>query len=104
MATTNINKSLNFQGGETVKGLPTATNSDHAVPKSQLDSVALTKQNNITGGSGVELSGNTLNVDLAVTGTDYGTLTLSGSDYSSLDGAYTLASFKGSLTYSGHKS
>ena len=101
MATSKIKKSLQFEGGETAKGIPTATASDHAVPLSQLDSVSATKQDNLTDGSGLALDGSTLSIDLAVTGTDYGTLTLSGTNYSSLDGVYSLASFKGSLSYSG---
>ena len=46
-----------------------------------------TKQNNLTGSSGIDLSGSTLKVDLAVSGTDYGTLTLTGTNYASLNGA-----------------
>ena len=96
-----IRKSLQLVGGATVKGLPWATESDHAVPRIQLDSVAATKQDNMSGGAGIDLTGSTVKVDLAVTGTDYGALTLSGSNYSSLDGEYQLAPFKGSLSYSG---
>ena len=96
-----INTSHVFAGGATVKGIPASQETGQAVEHDQLIAAQDTKQNNLTGGSGIELDGSTVKVDLAVTGTDYGTLTLSGSNYSSLDGNYTLASFKGSLTYSG---
>ena len=96
-----INTSHEFAGGATVKGIPASQASGQAVEHDQLITALDTKQPNLTGGSGIDLSGSTLKVDLAVTGTDYGTLTLSGSNYSSLDGAYTLAAFKGSLSYSG---
>lgn len=101
MANTKLNKTLEFTGGERVTGLPTAASASDAVPKSQLDTVASTKQNNLTAGSGLTLTGDTLAVDLSVTGTDYGTLNLSGATYASLNGAYTLASYKGSLSYAG---
>ena len=101
MATSKMRKSLEFVGGETVKGLPTASASDQAVPKSQLDSVAATKQNNISAGSGITIDGVTVGVNLATSGTDYGSLTLSGTNYASLNGVYTLAAYKGSLSYAG---
>lgn len=96
-----INTSHVFAGGATVKGIPASQATGQAVEHDQLIAAQATKQNNLTGGSGIELDGSAVKVDLAVTGTDYGTLTLSGSNYSSLDGAYTLASFKGSLSYAG---
>ena len=96
-----INTSHVFAGGATVKGIPASQSTGQAVEHDQLIAAQSLKQNNLTGGSGIELDGVTVKVDLAVTGTDYGTLTLSGSDYSSLDGNYTLASFKGSLSYTG---
>ena len=96
-----INTSHVFQGGATVKGIPASQETGQAVEHDQLIAALDTKQPNLTGGSGIDLSSSTLKIDLAVTGTDYGTLTLTGSNYSSLDGVYTLASFKGSLSYSG---
>lgn len=101
MAISKMRKSLEFVGGETVTGLPTATQNSHAVPLSQLNSSAATKQDSLTAGSGIDLTGTTLKVDLATAGVDYNTLTLSGATYSSLNGAYTLASYKGSLSYTG---
>lgn len=101
MSSSKMRKSLEFVGGSKVTGLPTASALTDAVPKQQLDTVAATKQDNLTGGSGVDLTGSTLKVDLAVSGNDYESLTLSGFNYASLDGVYSLASFKGSLSYFG---
>ena len=82
-----------------VTNLKNGSNPNDAINKSQLDAMGDTKQGNLNAGAGVDLTANTIKVDLAVAGTDYGSLTLSGTGYSSLDGVYTLASFKGSLSY-----
>ena len=82
-----------------VVNLKAGSNPNDAINKSQLDAMGDTKQGNLNAGAGVDLTANTIKVDLAVAGTDYGSLTLSGTGYSSLDGVYILASFKGSLSY-----
>lgn len=90
-----------FGNAQRIENLPNAVDPQHPLTLAQALELLGLKQDNLTGGSGVSLDGTTVNVDLAVSGTDYGTLVLSGTNYASLNGTYTLAPFKGSLSYSG---
>ena len=94
-------KSLEFLGGANIKGIPASVSTGQAVEHDQLNSALALKQDNVSGGAGVVVEASNISLDLATSGTDYGSLTLSGTGYSSLNGEYTLAPFKGSLTYSG---
>jgi hypothetical protein len=87
-----------FSGGASIYGLPQAIQGSQAVPKDQLDSGLNLKQDNLTGGSGIDLSDDVIKVDLAVTGTDYSSLMLSGMPYQSLNGQYTRADIQGTLS------
>ena len=104
MSTNKIQKVIttqNFQNLHKVINLPDGVSTSDPTTVGQVNTLLTTKQDNVSGGAGVEVTGSSIAVDLAVSGTNYGSLTLSGTLYSSLDGEYTLAPFKGSLTYSG---
>ena len=93
--------SQDYLGVSVIENLPDAVAPQSPVTLSQQGTQLALKQDNVSGGAGVEVTGSSIAVDLAVSGTNYGSLTLSGTSHSSLDGEYTLASFKGSLTYAG---
>tara|TARA_Y100001956_G_C4117394_1_gene185608 strand:- start:317 stop:2197 length:1881 start_codon:yes stop_codon:yes gene_type:complete len=84
-----------------IENLPNAVEPQQPLTLAQAQEFLGLKQDNVSAGSGVHIEGTTINVNLAVSGTDYGTLILTGTGYSSLNGTYTLAPFKGSLTYAG---
>ena len=88
-----------FQGNAKPKGVNAATESGELIEYSQHNTDLALKQNNITGGAGVAIDGDTVSVDLATSGTDYNTLTLASTAHNSLDGEYTLAPYKGSLSF-----
>ena len=93
--------SQDFQGAQTIENLPDAVSNQQPTTLAQQNAALALKQNNVSGGSGVVVTGSSIALDLAVSGTDHNSLTLSGTGYSSLNGEYTLAGFKGSLTYAG---
>tara|TARA_R110002012_G_scaffold61702_3_gene161887 strand:+ start:1093 stop:2916 length:1824 start_codon:yes stop_codon:yes gene_type:complete len=93
--------SQNFQNTHKIENLPDAVSPQEPTTLNQSNAALALKQDNVSGGSGVLVTGSEISLDLATSGTDYNSLTLSGTGHSSLDGEYTLAGFKGSLTYSG---
>jgi hypothetical protein len=99
--TTKQGTHLDFQDVTKIYNLPTATQDGQPVILEQLNQLDSEKQDNMTGGSGIELNGNDIKVDLAVTGSDYGSLTLSNTNHASLDGTYTRAAIQGTLSYVG---
>lgn len=92
---------LDFQNAATIVNLPDGVAPQQPVTVSQLNAVSATKQDNMSGGAGIDISGTSIAIDLAVTGSDYGSLTLSNTSHASLDGTYTRAAVRGTLTYAG---
>ena len=104
MTTNRIQKVIttqDYQDTHSIENLPDATANQQPTTLAQQNNALALKQDNVSGGSGVEVTGSTISIDLATSGTDHSSLTLSGTGYSSLNGEYTLAGFKGSLTYAG---
>ena len=105
MTTTNRKQKVistqNYQNTHAIENLPDAVAPQSPMTKAQTEVALGLKQNNVSGGAGVDVTGSSISLDLATSGTDYNSLTLSGTGYSSLNGEYVLAGFKGSLSYSG---
>ncbi len=93
--------SQDYGNSQRIENLPNAVDPQQPTTLAQAQELLGLKQDNMSAGSGITVDGTTINVDLAVSGTDYGTLILSGTNYASLNGTYLLAPFKGSLSYSG---
>ena len=88
-----------FQGDAKPKGVTAASAPGELIEYVQHNDALALKQDNISGGAGVSVDGSVVSVDLATSGTDYNSLTLSGTSHGSLDGVYTLAAVKGSLSF-----
>ena len=98
-----INVNLDFASGAKLKNLGSASTSGEAVEYGQFNTALFFKQDNISGGSGIDVSSNTVAVDLASAGSAYDSLTLSGMTASSLNGTYTKLSIRGRVNASGNQ-
>jgi len=96
-----INVNLDFTSGAKLKNLPSAVTSGEAVEYGQFQTELVFKQDLISGGAGVDVTGNTVAVDLASAGSGYDSLTLSGRAFASLDGTYTKLDIKGRVNATG---
>jgi hypothetical protein len=92
---------LDFSTGAKIEGLNPSTQTGMPVEHTQLATTLLSKQDNVSGGSGIDLEGTALKVALATAGSDHSSLTISNSSHASLDGEYTRATWQGTLTYAG---
>jgi len=90
-----VGVNLDMSTGAKLKNLPQADTAGEAVEYAQLNSALSLKQNSMAGGSGIELDGVSIKVNLSENGTDYSQLTVSGSPVSQLNGVYTRAPFRG---------
>ena len=92
---------LDFGLGTRPVNMPGSTGSGEAVEHDQFNAGLNSKQDPVIPGSGVAKDGDTLSVDLATSGSDYGTLDISGVYYASLNGIYTRLPYTAMLEYSG---
>jgi len=99
--TKKVGVNLDLSSGAKLKNLPQASASGEAVEFAQLNAELTTKQDNMSGGNGVEIDGNAINIDLSESGTAFGTMTLSGTGIATLDGVYTRAPHRGHWSNSG---
>ena len=100
MASNNSKKigvDLDMSSGAKLKNLTASTVSGEAVEHSELNTKLALKQDNVTGGSGINVDGTEITVDLATAGSDYDSLTLSGLSYASLNGEYTRLPYSAEL-------
>jgi len=88
-----------FQGNAKPKGVTAASAPGELVEYTQNNDALALKQDIISAGSGIAVESNVVAVDLATSGTDYSSLTLSGATYASLDGEYILAPVSGSFSF-----
>lgn len=104
MASTNSKKigvDLDFSSGAKLKNLPASAVGGEAVEHNELNTKLSLKQDVISGGSGIEVEGNVVNVDLATAGSDYSTFVVTDAAYSSLEGEYIRASYQAYVDYAG---
>ena len=92
---------LDFGGVHQIKNIPSGINGGDAVNKSQLDARLALKQNNVSGGSGIDIDGSIISVDLATAGSDYSSLVVGGTGYTSLNGTYARLPYQAYLDYVG---
>ncbi len=93
--TKKVGVNLDLSSGAKLLNLSQASSSGEAVEFAQLNSALVLKQDNMSGGNGVELDGNAINIDLSESGTDFATMTISGTGFATLDGEYTRAPHRG---------
>ena len=96
-----VNGNHDYQGVAKVKNITPASEAGDAVEYSQNVAELATKQDNISGGAGIEVDGVSVKVDLATSGSNYENLIVSSANYSTLDGTYARLSYKAKLEYSG---
>ena len=98
-----FNHGIDFKNLSKVVNLADGTANKDAVNKSQLDAVAVVKQDISQGGAGIkkESDGITFSVDLAVAGNSYDEMTISNTNHSSLNGVYSRLPFQAKLEYAG---
>mgnify|MGYP003646418027 FL=1 len=73
--------------------------SGDAVEIDQLNTALAGKQGNLSGGSGIDVDGDTVNIELSSSAVDNSVLTISGASNAVLDGNYTRASYEAHLEY-----
>ncbi len=92
---------LDFAGQNKIKGLQPGTQNGEGVEYGQLNAGLDLKQDILQGGSGIDVDGIVVKVDLATAGSDYSSLTLSSTGYASLDGEYQMLDYRAYLSYVG---
>jgi len=90
-----VGVNLDMSTGAKLKNLPQAATAGEAVEYAQLNSALSLKQNSMAGGSGIELDGVSIKINLSENGTDYSQLSVSSSPVAPLNGVYTRAPFRG---------
>lgn len=98
---TQQNSNLDFKGTSKNINLTAGTENGDSVEYGQFQTALGDKQDNHIGGQGISTSGAIINVDLATSGSDYGSLIISGANYSSLNGTYTKLDYSAKLEYIG---
>ena len=86
-----------FGNAQRIENLPNAVEPQHPLTLAQAQELLELKQDNLTGGSCIEIDGTTINFLIGSTGTDHSELILSGSGFGSLDGTYALMDYNGDL-------
>ncbi len=81
--------------------LPDAASAQEPMTKSQTETLLATKQANVTGGNGIQISGTEIEVDLATAGSDFGVLSITGAPSASLVGEYTRTNYSAEVQQSG---
>jgi len=71
------------------------------VEYAQFNAAIDAKQTNLTAGNGLDLTGETLSVDLATAGSDYDTLSISNAPFSSLIGDYAKLAYSAQVVQAG---
>lgn len=90
-----------FGNAQRIKNLPNAVDNQEPVTLAQLVAQLLLKQDVVSGGAGIILDGNAIEVDLATAGSDYSSFTLTNTDHASLNGTYTRLNYRAYLEYAG---
>ena len=95
------NVGLDFKSLSKVIGLQAAESAGGSVEYSQWVTANDTKQDNVSGGQGISMDGDSINIDLVTSGNDYGTMTVSDTGFGSLNGVYSRLDYSCELEYSG---
>ena len=80
-----------------VTDIATAKAEAIAAAQTYTDTVAATKQDNLTAGDGLKIESDVISLDIGASGTNYNAVTISGVSSSALIGDYVIAPFKGHL-------
>jgi len=78
-----------------------ATSAGELVEYAQYNTYVSTKQNNLTAGNGLDLTSDTMTIDLATAGSNYGILTITNPPHASLAGDYTRLPFSAQVVQAG---
>lgn len=92
-----LNFDLDNPNKPAITGLPASAGSGQPVEHDQLNTALAAKQENLTGGSCIEIDNGTVNFLIGSTGTDHSELILNGSGFGTLDGTYAVMSYNGSF-------
>lgn len=84
-----ISSNQDFGGVSKAINLADGTVASDGINKGQLDAAAALKQDIVSGGSGIIISGTSLAVDLSTSGVAYESMVISGLALNSLNGTYT---------------
>lgn len=95
----NINTDIDLQHLSKVVNSTQATSSGDLMEYDQTNALLAAKQDLVSGGSGVAVTGSSLAVDLSSSANDYSSLILSGASNATLDGNYTRLPYPAYLFY-----
>lgn len=93
--------SQDYLGTSTIENLPNAILPQSPTTLAQQNEALALKQDKLTPSSGTEITDNVIKVALATAGSDYNSLQVSGTGYTSLDGSYTRLNYNAYLEHAG---
>ena len=92
---------LDMSTGAVIEGIRASQTAGEVVEHNQLQTNLALYQEIVNGGSGIEVTGNEIKVDLATAGSDYNTLSISNAPYTSLVGDYTRLPYSAEVQQAG---